>query len=814
MVQFTYPGIYISEKAGGPGPIVGASTSTLALIGFTPEGVTDEPTLSTSFLQFERQFGTFTSQGLTPTSAFNFFSNGGARLVTVRVVADDAGIGSCSLTEAVTGEVSVESPTADGVVTFFVFTGSAGLDNLPIVVSSLTITGTASTNGEVFTDDGDGTLTGAGGGSGTIDYNTGEFTLTFNAAPSADLAITSAYSYKTHEFTMKWAGVAGNEFRIQVFGDTGFEDQSTASFSRFVVETQRSSDGGSTFSTIEAFGGVVLDDASSSSFIENVLNDETLGSNYVTVVTFNASNPTALVGAVVASEALAELPVYDGSEKAFTYAIANAVSQSSFVATITLAENALSVGAGVVGTAQTAQLALGAIADTATLSIDFDGATETFTLTTPGDASGILTGDAGGSGTVVFATGVVALTLNGAASGGEAIIAEFNYLPHVISDDGNSGVLITSTTGPDNWILDVNGTNSLTYGDATVPTVGSLALTWRNTQNPAAGPSDSTVVVIQVADYFQQAAANLLNCPFTGGTDGSAVTRSNISAATLVADRKGLFALEKTDELLQIVIPDFEADPIVSGDLIDYCETRKDRFGIIAVPEGLDVNGAVNYKKNTLNKLTNRAAIYYPHITILDPVTEKALNVPPGGHIAGIYARTDDNRNVSKAPAGTVDGVIRAAISLEKTLSLDEVGELNTNSINSLVQFDFTGRVVWGARTVEGFAGSGEFPYIQMRRLFMFVEKSVFNSTQVHVFESNTVSLRARIKLQVESFLTTLFNTAHFSGQTPADAYFVNDITTTDDVKKGIVSFDIGMAPTRPAEFISFIFSQKVLENA
>ena len=307
------------------------------------------------------------------------------------------------------------------------------------------------------------------------------------------------------------------------------------------------------------------------------------------------------------------------------------------------------------------------------------------------------------------------------------------------------------------------------------------------------------------------AANDSVTCDITGGTDGAAITRSNISAAALAGSQRGLYALDKTDDLLQIVIPDFETDATVSGDLIDYADTRKDRFAIVSVPEGFSIQEAKNYKTVTLNKSSNRAAIYYPHVKIIDPVTEKAVNVPPGGHVAGIYARTDSDRNVAKAPAGVTDGAIRFAVGLERKLTFPECGSLNLVNINCLLDNDTVGRVVWGARTMESV---GEFPYIQMRRLFMFVEKSVFNSTQIHVFESNTPSLRARIKLQLESFLLGLFNTNHFSGSSPSDGFYVVDKTSTDDVTKGIVRFEVGLAPTRPAEFISFEFKSKTLEAA
>lgn len=808
MPNFSYPGVYISEKKGGPAPIVGASTSTLALIGFTKEGETDEIIETFGFPDFEAKLGTFTSASLLPTHAFNFFKNGGTKAVVIRVVASDAAIATCSLDESVAAEIMTPDVAFDGVLQTFLFV-VVPLVKTPIVAGTLAIT-TAAVNTEAFSDNGDGTLTGDAGGSGTIDYDTGEVSLTYFVAPDGADVATAAYDYKTFGFDMQWEGLAGDEFDIVISGDPLFEDPTTASFTRYVVEVQRTVDG--VTDTKEQFSGLVFDDATDEDYILTVINDEVNGSRLVTVTAFgNNEKITSLDGTQVSAEVLVELPAYDGTERQFTYTLANVVSPSSLQASISLAENAFDLGAAIAGTAQTAQLGLGDVADTAALSIVVDVAIpETFTLTTPGDGTGVLVGDTGGSGTVDLATGAVVITLNIAAIGAEAITGEWNYRPHVIIDDGEGAVSIQSGgAGPSIWILDTNGINEIDYDGAGAAAI--LQLNWKKTTDPTVGPTDTTVPVVQTVDYYQPAAASDVTCALAGGLDGAAISRSNISAAALAGSQQGLFALDKSDDLLQIVIPDFETDSTVSGDLIDYADSRQDRFAIISVPEGFGVSEAKNYKKVTLNKSSNRAAIYYPHIKIIDPITEKAVNVPPGGHVAGIYARTDADRNVAKAPAGVTDGTIRFAIGLERKLTFPEVGELNKINVNCLMDNETVGRVVWGARTLESV---GEFPYIQMRRLFMFVEKSVFNSTQIHVFESNTPSLRARIKLQVESFLLGLFNTGHFSGSSPADGFFVVDKTTSDDVASGIVRFEIGLAPTRPAEFLSFVFQSKTLEAA
>jgi phage tail sheath protein FI len=316
----------------------------------------------------------------------------------------------------------------------------------------------------------------------------------------------------------------------------------------------------------------------------------------------------------------------------------------------------------------------------------------------------------------------------------------------------------------------------------------------------------------QTASYSAPAALSSADVTLAGGSDGSALSRSVVSAPALAADNKGLYSLNKVDSILSICIPDFETDVLVSGDLVDYCETRKDRFGIISVPTGLDNNQAANYKQLTLAKTSSRTAIYYPHIRIMDPLTETEVLQPAGGHILGVYARTDAQANVSTAPAGTSRGILNFSTGLEFYMTPDQAGVTNQVSVNNLVQFPTTGRVVWGARTLQI---GGEFPYIQIRRLFMFLEKSVFNNTQAFVFENNGLALQARVRLAVESFLLGLFNAGYFSGNTPSQAFFVicdSTNNTPAQIAQGILTCDIGVAPTRPAEFVVFRFQQKALE--
>jgi len=378
-------------------------------------------------------------------------------------------------------------------------------------------------------------------------------------------------------------------------------------------------------------------------------------------------------------------------------------------------------------------------------------------------------------------------------------------VPVAIEDDGDGNLSVASTqaTGyPQKFGLDANGTNEVTY------TTGAFTLTWALTGFPSAGPAGASA---QVASYYTYPSTSIEG-QMTGGLDGAAIASSDVVGASLAADQRGLWAFGKVDALMQLVASDFQTDTVVADALITYAELVKDKFVILTVPSGLTPQEAVNWKKFQLQKFTSYAALYYPHIKIIDPVTEVATDVPCGGHVAGVYARTDISKNVGKAPAGTNDGRLNWSIGLELDLTPTQVGVAYPEKINCLVQWPHTGRCVWGARTLD--IAGGEWPFIQMRRLFMFVEKSVFNATHSHVFKNNGPPLWSAIRTQLTSFLLGLYQAGYFAGTSPEEAFYVTCDRTNNPqntVDQGLVFCDVGLAPNKPAEFIVFRFQQKAL---
>jgi phage tail sheath protein FI len=209
---------------------------------------------------------------------------------------------------------------------------------------------------------------------------------------------------------------------------------------------------------------------------------------------------------------------------------------------------------------------------------------------------------------------------------------------------------------------------------------------------------------------------------------------------------------------------------------------------------------------------STHAALYYPWVTVDDPlaVGEPAeLSLPPSGFVAGIYARNDTERGVHKAPANEV---VRSAINFEFLVNTRQQEALNPEGINCLRFFEGRGFRVWGARTV---SSDPEWKYLNVRRYFAYLERSIERGTQWTVFEPNGPRLWSNLQRTVEDFLYNEFVSGRLAGRTPQQAFFVRCDETTmtqNDRDNGRLICLIGVAPLRPAEFVIFRIGQKTAD--
>lgn len=235
-------------------------------------------------------------------------------------------------------------------------------------------------------------------------------------------------------------------------------------------------------------------------------------------------------------------------------------------------------------------------------------------------------------------------------------------------------------------------------------------------------------------------------------------------------------------------------------------------FYILDIPSDVaTVSDMTQWAGQYMNAQAYNQAVYFPRLLVPDPLKDyRNRNISSSGTLAGIYARTDSARGVWKAPAG-IDAVIQGA-TVATTINDSDNGKLNPLGINALRSFPIYGNISWGARTLAGADQlSSEWKYVPVRRLFNYVEESIYQSLKWAVFEPNNEILWSTIRVQVSTFLSGLFADGAFQGTTPAQAYYVTcDGTTTTpvDIDMGVVNVYVGLAPVKPAEFIVLYFQQ------
>lgn len=281
------------------------------------------------------------------------------------------------------------------------------------------------------------------------------------------------------------------------------------------------------------------------------------------------------------------------------------------------------------------------------------------------------------------------------------------------------------------------------------------------------------------------------------------------------AERRGIDGLEVIEEITMVCAPDLmsaflggalDGSGLVAAQLamIAHCENMGDRVAILDSPPGLTPQEVAHWRRNTAGYDSKYAALYYPWIEVVD-VSGKPHLVPPSGHVAGVYARVDGERGVHTAPANEV---VASALSLETDVTGDEQDLLNPLGVNCIRQFPGRGIRVWGARTL---SSDPAWRYINVRRLFNYVEESIREGTQWAVFEPNDQNLWSRVTRDITAFLRTVWRNGALYGATQEQAFYVKcdeELNPALVRDAGQLIIEIGMAPVKPAEFVVFRISQ------
>lgn len=286
--------------------------------------------------------------------------------------------------------------------------------------------------------------------------------------------------------------------------------------------------------------------------------------------------------------------------------------------------------------------------------------------------------------------------------------------------------------------------------------------------------------------------------------------------------RAGINGLAVAEDVTMVVVPDLVTAATkedgsldlglwkaVQTALISHCEQHGNRMAVLDAPPGMTPQQVKEWRSETAMYDSAYAALYYPWVKVENPIGvngDSEIFVPPSGHVAGVWARTDDTRGVWKAPA---NDTMRGVLDIERGVTQNEQSLLNPIGVNCIRPFGTRGIRIWGARTL---ASDTDWNYINVRRLFNMVESTILEGTHYAVFEPNDMALWEGVKRTVSAFLRGLWTAGALSGLTADEAFYVKcdaETNPPESVDAGLLVVEVGIAPVKPAEFVVFKISQK-----
>ena len=769
MPQYLSPGVYIEEPAVGPHPIQGVSTSTTGMVGVTVRGPTDgKPQLVTSFSDYQRIFGGFLPSpdaGLARQWGSQANLEGGAWWLfplAVKGFFDNGGqlLYVKRVFSGNNGATAASGSPIRGLVAEVMKDTAAGATALALrhlfgIQQGTTV--------NIFRGDTGGTI-----GQTTVDaYDGGKGTITLHAplalevrAARGDVVEISPPSLAD---TTKAAGDPANAtatFRAQALGIWGNDLQAQirpmvgATMSILPDPAQGPLAVTALSQDAQADAGQVVVPVRAGMFDTSIDNEWVLIAGH----RFQASNATI-----------------SGADLTFTISPAQHKEWKTGLTVQRLRTAAL---------AETNQLRVNGAQKLYTGAIvELDNGTKKETHTVSKVSGDVVTFDSGLANTYLEDDRLRVVEAEVLAryqpDGGQPVEESFANL-RIAPQDTDLGKDASSL-----WVA-VNAQSQL------ITLEEGAAFSTDLTKFPTATPHGGWLTLRGGDDK-----PDALSVEDFVGTDGGS------------GHRTGIQALEDIDDIAICAVPGMWSQT-VQASLIEHCELLKDRFAILDPPDGESIEGIRTFRE-VLD--TQYAALYYPWCITVDPLSGTNVHVPPSGHLAGIYADTDDNRGVHKAPANVVIRGINLRGGLAADITKREQDVLNPVGINALRFFPGLGERVWGARTL---SSDTDWKYINVRRLFIFVEKSIYNGTQWVVFEPNDEQLWALVRQTISAFLTTVWRSGALAGTTPDEAFFVRCDRTTmtqDDLDNGRLICIIGLAPVFPAEFVIFRFEQKTSES-
>lgn len=326
-----------------------------------------------------------------------------------------------------------------------------------------------------------------------------------------------------------------------------------------------------------------------------------------------------------------------------------------------------------------------------------------------------------------------------------------------------------------------------------------------------AKPVEGAIAPIDVVKQVFGGKGSEVKVTLSGGANGTAAALTDadfIGKDEGPGSRTGIQAFLDNTDVNIIAVPGVTS-PDVQLSLVSHCEKLASRFAVLDIPMTAKTVPDILQHRDIVD--SDYCAMYHPWIKVFDPLDKKDTFIPPSGSVMGIFARSDSNRGVHKAPANEV---LANCTGLYANYNVIEQDLLNPKGVNLIRKFPGAGIRVWGARTA---SSKPLWKYVNVRRLFIYIEESIKANTNWVVFEPNDVALWSRVKRTVEIFLEGIWRTGALVGASPSEAFFVDvgpNTMSKDDIDNGRLICTIGVAPVKPAEFVIFRITQKTEEAA
>lgn len=842
----TYPGVYIEEVPSGVRTITGVATSIAAFLGFFSRGPMNEAVQIFSFGDFERAFGGLRVDSEASYAIQQFFLNGGAQAYVVRVAAavaegtaevtlqDDGGNDVLTLAANDPGavgnalRVEVDYDATDPTTQFNVIVSTedgsttesyadldpsdlnavAGTINGGSALVTASVPGGAPANRPAQTGTTGGQLASPPPGQPNEAFNVllnGQQVGSPTWGTSLGTITGIANRLETHLQAIPGLGSAtvdAFDDRLRILPNTGSEDDvitladtgGGTLVATLLLDAGNAIDNPQQFPLVGGIDGqpnaaaIDLQDGAGGTAVLRVAaaNEGAWGNNLRVDIDYGTTDPTSSFNLTVS-----EIGIVNGQEQ-----VVNTETYRNLVIDAASARHVVDVldGSDLVSVSLVGTSAAGARpAQTGTTSDALDlGSLPT---------NGTLNVSLNGTGVGAITIDPVPATVSGLAaalqSALRAVNAQLDQATVEVVGSASTQQFLRIKAGTD------DAADILTFADNTGTLAQDLGL------DAAARANVQQYVLGATAAAGAQALPDGLR---EVGYDGNPPGATDLIGTE--AAKTGMYALLDVDLFNILCIPDtMRLSDIEGGQVaaqaVSFCE-RERAFYVLDVPQPANPRDEVDEIQDWLDQnasLRHRnAALYFPRPEIPDPLNGFRLReVAPSGTMAGLYARIDGTRGVWKAPAGT-EASLRGVQKLEYKLTDAENGVLNPLGINCLRTFPVFGNVSWGARTLDGADQlASEWKYIPVRRLALFIEESLYRGTQWVVFEPNDEPLWAQIRLNVGTFMNTLFRQGAFQGASPREAYFVrcdHETNPQADIDRGIVNIVVGFAPLKPAEFV------------